>query len=38
MIGPIIGPAMPLPPSRTSFIGLTTSGSMKPSTWRRNGS
>ena len=34
-IGPIIGPPIPLPPSTTTFIGLTASGSMKPSAWAR---
>ncbi len=27
-IGPTIGPAMPLPPSTTTFSGLITDGSM----------
>ena len=38
MSGPIIGSAIPLPPSSTTFIGRIASGSMKPSTWRWNGS
>ena len=32
-IGPTIGPAMPLPPSTTTFIGFTLAGSMKESAW-----
>ena len=34
-VGPTIGPAMPLPPSTTTFIGLTFAGSMKESVWAR---
>ena len=37
-IGPTIGPPMPLPPSTTTFIGLTAPTSMKLSAWRRNSS
>ena len=37
-IGPTIGPAMPLPPSTTTFIGFTLAGSMKESAWARNSS
>ena len=33
MIGPIMGPAIPLPPSSTNSIGRIASGSMKPRTW-----
>ena len=32
-IGPTIGPAIPLPPSTTTFIGFTLAGSMKESAW-----
>ncbi len=37
-IGPTIGPAIPLPPSTTTFIGATRAGSMKESAWARNSS
>ena len=37
-IGPTIGPAMPLPPSTTTFIGFTLVGSMKERAWARNSS
>ncbi len=37
-IGPTIGPAIPLPPSTTTFIGFTLAGSMKESAWARNSS
>ena len=32
MIGPIMGPAIPLPPSSTRSMGRIASGSMNPST------
>jgi hypothetical protein len=36
--GPTIGPAMPFPPSSTTFIARRRSGSMKPSAARLNSS